>query len=173
MDRNFLKLAYEQAYNSPDPSTQCGAVIVMEDDDGEDVILGRGCNGFHHGVEDTEERRCNRDKKLTFIEHAERAAIHHAVREGASGVHFAESTMYAPWFACADCARAIIGVGIRRVVGHKLCQDMTPTRWQASINDALTMFDEAGVKYSWWDGNVFTKSLKPETLLFSGEAYIP
>ncbi len=173
MDREYLKLAYQQAYNSPDPSTQCGAVIVIEDDYEDDIVMGEGCNGFHQGVKVTEERLCDRDKKLTFIEHAERTAIYHAIRDGYTGVHFRDSTMYAPWFACADCARAIIGVGIRKVVGHKLCQRMTPTRWEASIKDALTMFDEAGVEYSWWDGDVFTKSLKPEALLFNGEAYIP
>ena len=54
--------------------------------------------------------------------------------------------MYVPWFACADCARAIIQSGIVRVVGHQLMLDKTPPHWKESIEAAFKMLEESGVK---------------------------
>ncbi|MFX8778102.1 deaminase, partial [Acinetobacter baumannii] len=87
--------------------------------------------------------RWERPLKYQFVEHAERNSIFHAAREGSK---LAGSTMYCPWYACADCARAIIQAGIKEVVGHQKCFDLTPGHWKESIANAFQMFEEAGVK---------------------------
>lgn len=121
-----------------DPSTQNGALII--DDEG--WILGEGANFFPRGVKESEER-WQRPTKYSFVEHAERNAIFHAAREG----HTLEgATMYVCWYACSDCARAIIQSGIKEVVGHKKCFDLTPDHWKESIKTAFVMLEEAGVK---------------------------
>lgn len=53
--------------------------------------------------------------------------------------------MFCPWYACTDCARAIIQSGIKEVVGHKKCFDLTPAHWKESIANAFLMFEEAGI----------------------------
>jgi dCMP deaminase len=53
------------------------------------------------------------------MEHAERDAIYKAAFVG---MQTEGATLYVPWFACADCARAIIAAGITRVVGNSLAR---------------------------------------------------
>ena len=126
----FIQLAEFVAQWSKDPSTKCGAVIVGEDNE----VLATGFNGFPRGVaEEGEacgvylngeewssygliEERWERPAKYEWVEHAERNAIYNAARTGAKLVG---ATMYLNYAVecCADCTRAIIQSGIRRVVG--------------------------------------------------------
>lgn len=140
-DREFLVQAYKVATESPDPSTQNGAVIPY-------WVLGKAqfveaCNTFPEGVQNTPER-LQRPLKYNFIEHAERGVIFAAAKRSFLSLHGA--TMYVTWFACADCSRAIICSGIKKVVGHKRMMDATPEHWKESIAHAFTMFKEAGVE---------------------------
>ena len=141
-DIKYMKLALEKALLSVDPSTQNGAVIVNEET-GE--ILGSGCNEFPKGVEISDER-WERPLKYNFVEHAERNSIFDCVKNGKATKGM---TMYCPWFACSDCARAIIQSGVLRVVGHKV--DVTSDRWGSSIEVALQMLKEAGVQMDYVD----------------------
>lgn len=92
--------------------------------------------------------RFERPLKYSFIEHAERNAIYQAARKGIA-TH--NATLYCPWFACCDCARAIILAGISRVVGHVKTRVLTPDRWKESVALADQMFQEAGVEISLLD----------------------
>jgi dCMP deaminase len=74
------------------------------------------------------------------VEHAERAAIYQAARYGMK-TH--DATMYCPWFACSDCARAIVAAGIKRVVGLKIGD---PGKWATSIGWGDQILTEAGVE---------------------------
>jgi dCMP deaminase len=58
------------------------------------------------------------------------------------------ATMYVPWFACADCARAIIQAGVAEVVGHDYPPHREQTSWKESIEIADKMLQEASVKYT-------------------------
>lgn len=87
--------------------------------------------------------RFERPLKYSFIEHAERNVIYQAARKGIA-TH--NATLYCPWFACTDCARAIILAGISRVVGHAKARVLTPERWRESVALADQMFQEAGVE---------------------------
>jgi len=136
----FLIEAYKLALNSPDPSTQNGAVLVKENE-----IIGSGWNTMPEGVQITEERLV-RPYKYNFIEHAERNAIYDAARQGNSTIG---STLYCPWFACTDCARGIICAGVTRVIGHKTDFNTDYGNWTNTIKLAHEMLREAGVKLQW------------------------
>lgn len=139
-DRKWLSYAYSVARDySNDPSTQNGAVLV----DANGLGLIEAANHFPDGVKDRPER-WERPEKYAYVEHAERHVIYKAAR---FGIKTEGLTMYVPWYACADCARAIIIAGIGEVVGHKAIFDRTTARWEASIAQALGMLDEAGVKH--------------------------
>lgn len=136
----YLDVAYSVAQQSHDPSTQNGALIVVED-----RVIASGANNFPFGVASTKER-WERPAKYMWVEHAERNAIFDAAR---AGVSTKGATMYCPWFACADCARAIIQSGIEQVIGHDTpLHDNASQSWLDSIAVAYQMFNEAGVKYS-------------------------
>lgn len=97
--------------------------------------------------------------KYAVMEHAERAAIYKAA---ASGIQTAGAKLYAPWFACRDCARAIILAGITEVVGLSSLAVVTPERWRQEIAAAVTMLQDAGVGTRWLSGTAGV------TILFDG-----
>lgn len=167
---DYLVMAYEEATKSPDPSTQNGAVIPIQwegshaDGRQEDHII-KDCNRLPNGVKG-ELERFQRPTKYSYVEHAERNVIYRAAKEGwcLEGL-----TMYVPWFACADCARAIIQSGITKVVGHQLMLDKTPIHWKESIEIAFKMLEESGVEME------FVQESLPESpeILFNGEMWKP
>lgn len=84
--------------------------------------------------------------KYDYIEHAERAVIYKAAQAGHS-THGA--TMYVVWFACPDCARAIIAAGVSTVVGSLHARQATPERWLERVELGESMLREAGVNLRW------------------------
>lgn len=138
--KDYLKIACELGRDfSTDPSTQNGAIIVR---DGQ--ILTQGFNYIPDGVQGTWEK----GTKYLYVEHAERDAIYKAAKHG---IPTEGAIMYCPWLACADCARAIIISGITKVYGLQRALDLTPERWQTSVNEALKMMRDAGIDITWMD----------------------
>jgi len=141
-----LRLAYAVAAAfSDDPATQNGAVLVTQNNE---VIWGT--NHLPRGVTGLADR-LERPKKYAYIEHAERDVI---LKAAEAGYKTQDGILYVPWFACADCARAIIGAGICMVIGHKQIFDRTTERWKASIADGDAMLREAGVGRRLYDGPI-------------------
>jgi dCMP deaminase len=139
-DGRFIGLAREIAKWSKDRSTQVGAVIV-----GEDKTPGPyGFNGFPRFIDDEAEHRHARPTKYQWTEHAERNAIYNAARVGMA---LKGCTMYVTHVPCADCARAIVQVGITRVVvdGASLVDAGFAERWDESAEITREMLNEAGV----------------------------
>lgn len=163
MDRHriYFRAAFEIAQESPDPSTQTGAVVV---DNSTGALLGRGCNEFPRGVRHTEER-LQRPMKYNFIEHAERNAIFDVMKKYDFYQRGAEPVMYALWAACADCARAIIQAGIKKVYTHSF-YNSTGHDWGGSIQAGFDMLEEAGIPVAFIDPKVMQGD---ESLLFNGE----
>lgn len=134
-----IKLLHEACRHgaefSMDPQTQNGALLMS--------VMGEVVMAANT-TPDIEPRsdRLVRPRKYLYIEHAERNAIYLAAKRGICTDH---ATLYVPWFACADCARAIIQAGIKRVVGHIVPWMQTPDRWKESIKAADEMLHEAGV----------------------------
>lgn len=145
-DARFIERAYRLASStSHDPRTHNGAVIVY---DGR--VIASSANRFPVGVTRTGER-LERPRKYAFMEHAERNAIFEAARLGRST---AGATMYCPWAACAECARAIIQSGIIRLVGHYHAAQSTRGDWSQSLADAKEMLEEAGVELAFVEGMI-------------------
>lgn len=118
----FIRQAYELAANSGDLSTRVGAVLLTNAGE----PLAGGWNDIEPAVCDRPDRR-QPPAKYLWVTHAELSAIGRAVRDGAGG-RVRGGTMVATWAACADCAKAIAGVGIVRLVRH-VRPDGTP--WMA------------------------------------------
>jgi dCMP deaminase len=100
--RNFAS-----AY-SDDLDTQTGCAIF----DRRGVLVASGSNKLPLGITKTE-KRITRPDKYSWIEHAERTAIYQTV---STPITLVGTTMFLNWFPCADCARAIVAVGIQRLV---------------------------------------------------------
>jgi len=145
-DYFYLKLAYQVAAKySTDPSTQNGAVLV----DACGNILADAANCFPTGIKETRDR-WERPLKYKYVEHAERNVLFSAAKRGIST---RSAKMYVPWFACPDCARAIIQCGITEVIGHKKISDHAPERWEEAVHIGLSLLRESGVQYKLIDGN--------------------
>lgn len=137
---------------SHDSRTQNAAIVTC----GEDQIAAAANT---YPIESWR-RHATAPEKYTYIEHAERAAIYSAARRGVScdgGV------MYCPWFACPECARAIIVAGISTVIGCAKLRALTPERWRQHIETADRMLEDAGVEVRMVDEPLGVR------LLFNGE----
>ena len=147
-DRHFLRLAYEHARMSKDPSTKVGAVIVGPDRE----LVSAGFNGFPRGVADTPERLGDRETKLELIVHAELNAVLAAARIGTA---VKGCTMYVAatdasgtvWGGppCLRCTVEVIQSGIAEVVSWPM--KTAPSRWHDSLAKARAILLEAGVAY--------------------------
>lgn len=147
MKRIYLRQAYRYAAkHSTDLSTQNGAVLWAPNMG----VVAQGANHFPYGVKSTPER-LQRPLKYAFTEHAERNVLFACSRKG---VRTTGLIMFCPWFACADCARAIIQCGVTKVIGHKQMFDATPEHWKESIAQAFEMFTEAGTETELFDGEI-------------------
>ncbi len=143
-DLDWAKLlhdAYLIAQDSPDPSTQNGALLYSP----EGRLLSCDYNRFPDGVQYLPER-WERPLKYKIIEHAERNTLYWAASRGRETLY---STMVVPWAACSDCARAIIQCGVKRLVRHQEASDRSaksPGNWVEDIAVADQMLHEAGVE---------------------------
>ena len=138
-DKRYLELAKLISTWSKDPSTKIGAVVVG--DSGQ--VLAQGYNGFPRGMSDLDELYGDRELKYKRICHAEMNAIYNASR---TGVSLYGSTIYVYGLPiCHECAKAVIQVGIIRVV----MQSMDTDRWGESCNLAQRFFREAGVEITY------------------------
>jgi len=136
----YCRLAKEISTWSKDPSTQIGAVVVGEDGQ----ILSQGFNGFPRGINDSEERLNNRERKYELVVHGEMNAIYNATL---NGVSLKNSTMYVYGLpTCNECAKGIIQVGIKKVVVTRPYLKHN-VAWEESIKNAKALFKEAGVMY--------------------------
>lgn len=155
-DIDWLRLAFAAAAeHSHDPSTQNGAILVPAGA----AYASVAANELPRGVRKSPER-LERPAKYRWIEHAERNAIYAAARMGSKT---AGATLYCCWFACPECARAIIQAGVREVVGHVLPRSLTPPRWEPEVTAGEALLAEAGVAMRWLAGGMGV------TILFDGK----
>lgn len=137
-DEYFIGMAEYVATKSKDESVKLGAVIVAPNH----AIISTGYNGFPRGVDESIASRHERPDKYLFTEHAERNAIFNATGP------LRGCTMYmsrSPSCLCADCARAVIQVGIVAVIGPNRPFEGKGAQWEASLNAARIMMNEAGI----------------------------
>lgn len=136
-DARYLKLAYEVAQWSKDPSTKVGAVVVGS----KGQVLSQGFNGFCRGIADLDTRLNNRETKYKYIVHAEMNAIYNATY---NGVSLDGATLYVYGLpVCSECAKGIIQVGIKRVV---MMNQAIDGKWLDSWITSKSFFEEVGVQ---------------------------
>ena len=142
----FLDQLLGVASKSKDPSTKVGTMITGEDHGHRTA----GFNGFPRGVEDDITKvpeRYERPLKYKFTEHAERNAIYYAAKVG---IPLDGCTLYVDWPSCSECARGIIGSGIKRVVidgdSPSFNNIELRARWKEDHDIASIMLSEAGVE---------------------------
>lgn len=133
-DDLFIEICNVISKKSKDIYTKIGAVIKGTGNE----VISLGFNGMPRGVNDDKTERQQRPTKYYWFEHAERNAIYNVARRLLEG-----TTIYVQMYPCADCARAIIQVGIKEVV---IPNTYLPERWTESCEVASEMFKEAGVK---------------------------
>ena len=137
-DHRYLELAKFFSTWSKDPSSQIGAVAIGS----KGQVLAQGYNGFPRKVDESRHRLDDRETKYKYVVHAEMNCIYNASYNGAK---LDGATMYVYGLpVCHECAKAIIQVGITRVVVPII--DL-PERWKESTDLTMTMFEEAGVEY--------------------------
>ena len=144
MDWNsyFINIADMVREKSKDPSSKIGAVIVGP----EQQLISTGFNGFPRGIDETDLTRWERPIKYQFIEHAERNAIYNAARHGISlrGCIMYLVGLGPPTVPCIECAKAVIQVGITRVVGYAAKE--VSESWVDDLSFANDLLIEAGVE---------------------------
>lgn len=122
---------------SPNRTRKTAAIIAWPDgstmEDVNNFPLGRKGR-----VQDLDERH-EGEARYLWIEHAERNVLMAAARYGSVTQ---DATMVTPWFPYVECARAIVGAGIARLVCTE--PDWTEARYNFRI--AETILREGGVE---------------------------
>lgn len=156
----YLASAYYAARESPDPSSQNGAVLAGGYGDSSVSAANTvPCRRLMLGD------LSDREHKYRIIEHAERMAIYTAAGRG---IDTTQMTMYCPWAACVECARAIIASGINRLVVHDQRMALTPDRWRATVELARAMLLASEVEIINYSGPV-----DAEPILVDGRQWSP
>lgn len=158
-----LRAAYMRAAElSTDTSTKVGAVLV-------DPVNGShrvyGVNSFTNPYQKNDPRNRERPRKYKVTEHAERAAIYSAARQG---VVTKGLLMVATWACCPDCARAIALAGIGTVYAHEESFNRTPERWKEDIRLGMDILAGSGVRY-----RLVSAKVGGVQNLFNGEIWEP
>ena len=144
-DNYFLNFVHLLSTRSKDQNTHIGAIVVNRDN----IVKATGYNSFPRGIKDDVSERQSREngEKYFWMEHAERNAIYPAAREGVS---LKGCRIYISAFPCADCARAIIQVGIKEIIidsgWEKHMKELGKwENWKASHERSVIMLEEADV----------------------------
>jgi len=137
-DDRYIALVKEVSTWSKDPSSKIGSLVVSPSGS----VLAQGYNGFPRGIADRVDRLENREIKYDYMVHAEMNCIYNATY---NGISLLNSTIYIYGLpVCHECAKAIIQVGIKRVVSIQT--KTLSSKWEKSCSLALNLFKEAGVE---------------------------
>ncbi len=134
MIRDRLIEAYLVAKDSPDLSTQNGAVVYR----GNQRLLAQ----FNTVPIPMQPEYQERPLKYSYFDHAEKGCVHKAARHG---IALNGSVMYCPYACCDYCAIAVVTSGIREVVRHKPIMDAAPERWKSIIEIGDNILRRGGV----------------------------
>jgi len=146
-DKLYMTMVYLIAMKSKDESTHVGAVIVGPDNE----VRSVGYNSFPRGVNDDIPERQERPEKYNWFSHAERNAIYNAAMVGIplKGCH-----IYTNGIPCTPCAWGIINAGLTEVIVDKVWDDNNYAQWEEQAKISSVMFQEAGVKLRFYDGEL-------------------
>lgn len=159
----ILSKCYKEASNSPDTSTQLGAVIAGRFGFIHEETFSH--NSFCQGWEPIE-ADYERPRKYEITTHAERRAIYKAARKG---IELEGCTLYSTWAACNNCAIAIVESGISRLIRHHPPHDDAVDRWLESVALGDELLKAGRVEIL----DIYGPILNAPPILRSGEIYDP
>lgn len=129
-DHVYLGIARGEAHQSPDPSTQVGALLKATN--------GSEVRGHNHFLYLEEPQAAPRDVRYDHVVHAEAHAI---LRAG----HLARAaTIYSSHEPCVECVKAAIVAGVARVVFLSTSPERRE-RWKCDLGRRLAA--AAGLAY--------------------------
>jgi dCMP deaminase len=121
-DEYFLKLAMLASERSTCPRMHCGCVLVRDR-----FVLATGYNGSLPGQPHCDDVGCLIvDNHCVRTNHAEINAL---VQAAIHGVNIKGATAYITNMSCTTCAKAMIAVGIKRVVVFSDYHDTLATQF--------------------------------------------
>ena len=136
-DEYFMMVALLNATRASCKYFKSGAVIVQDK-----RIIATGYNGAPPGIKNCLELGCRKKRKGIDLqnknsgacigEHAERNALLQISRKNAN-----LSTMYSVLLPCADCAKQIVGAGVKKVFYNQVYKEPN--------NLVKEIFEEAGI----------------------------
>lgn len=151
--KQLLLLAYGVAVESPHPSTQVGAMLYYPRSGGGvpyPETMGNNRIPSRLGLGDDSDAWKDQDSRGIYVEHAERAAIYAAARQGICTDRLG---MVATWAACVDCARAIIAAGISEVLTDARSLSRTTSDWMGTVMAGRELFKDAGVNLIYYESD--------------------
>lgn len=139
LDSLFVQ-SYELATNSPDPSTQNGAVLIGAHGD----VIGVGWNDFPEGV-NADHWNGDKEAKYARVVHAETSTLLDAARRGECTEG---SSLVCAWAACSNCSKHIAAAGVDKLYRHKFSNNgvTTGNQWYDDCVIGDEIMREAGVE---------------------------
>jgi dCMP deaminase len=134
-NRAYLNILESLKELSDDTKRKVSSIIVKDGN-----IISYGVNVIPNDASRNENRNSKELKKY-WIEHSERNAIFKCSKQG---IALEGSEMYVNYFPCADCSRAIIQCGIKKVYTPK--PDLEKSKWKESWKEAIFILTEADVE---------------------------
>lgn len=142
----IFERAESRARQSRKKNTKVGAVLL---DRNNEIIL-EACNDYIGPVYNAEHSVPEEDRKQ-YSEHAERRLIYSSIRYGIHDFH--DKTLAVTHFPCCDCARAIILVGIKKlVISAKHADESFYTKWKHNIEVSRRMLLQNNVEITFFEG---------------------
>lgn len=142
----FLLESYKVALNSPDPSTQNGALLLRKSEYGINGfrVVASGFNAFPKGI-NAEYWHGQKEDKYARVVHAETGVLLRAAKYGESTVG---TTMVCAWAACSNCAKHIAYAGVSTLVRHTYANNGADTgsHWFQDCLVGDEIMREAGVE---------------------------
>jgi dCMP deaminase len=149
-----LRQAHAQAASkSADPRTQTTAVLFSSKGE---VIL-EAYNAPVAGGLLSDPSRLVSPEKYFWIEHSERALLQEAAKKG---IATDQKLMGCSLFPCVDCARAIVGTGIKALV--TTTPDFGDARWGDEFKRAMETLKAGGVEVRLVDKAVLASQPQPK-----------
>jgi deoxycytidylate deaminase len=155
-----MKGVYGNAASSKDPKTQVSAILYQFNPTGAfdpSMSIGWGIN----------EQVCQLAAlpKNDQTVHAEAKALLRAQNRKPGKT----TVMVSSWAACRECAVLMVAANVDYLFTHVQALARTPSHWQQSIRDGLSILLESGVNVVVASGRVF----QPATVMFDGERWAP
>jgi dCMP deaminase len=139
----FLLLAKNTSLLSNKINTKVGAILVGINNE----IILMASNGYIYPLNSNINMEAESDRHF-YSEHAERHLIFSAVRSGICNFH--DKTLVVTHFPCCDCARAIILVGIKKIItSTKITGEGFLDKWGSNIAVSKRMLEYNNVSITY------------------------